>query len=431
MDKITKGTWLINSTKHLLDAKTNTLELNSFEATEQCGKAGILLGRLVADKQEIVNGNSLKVFARQSGITAGEIITYANYLKNLGQVDYSSDNMGRISELEVYCLSMEDAIKTTSDLFDELEPSNVEEANILSLQSTYELPRTQEELLEELSNDGISDNVVNEVISLQQTFGLVKTETVCEEPVYYNEYAFTGDAGKIKKALINLKEEDKSTVEYVLNTVMESQGFLANSFEGEVNPSIIKMMEGVGLLDGITVSSEFGEATFYTTPQIKGQGVGTFKLSDDVFHKAKILLSCLRFGQMKSTYGRGRISTKDKMLNIINKLLRGEWVGPCTAIGQDYQLLELDGVIVTNPRGFGMYDMKLRQIEVGRLVKQMIIFNKAVSDMDENFSDVLQKQPSSYIIPEVRKKQIEAKSTKPVEKYREKMLISLRTGGRI
>lgn len=431
MDKITKGTWLINSTKHLVEAKTSTLELNCFEATEQSGKAGILLGRLVADKQEIIDENAVKVFARQSGITVGEVTTYANYLKNLGQVDYSTDSFGRIKELEVYCLSMEDAISTTTDLFEKLKRDNREEANILSLQATYELPRTQQELMEEISCKGIEENVVNEIISLQQTFGLVKSDDVGDEVVYYNEYAFTGDAGKIQRAMKNMTKTDRESVDYVLNKVMDSQGFLEDSFGNEVDPSIIRMMEGVGLLDGVTVGSKFGQATFYTTPQLKGQGVGAFKLSSDVFHKAKVLLSCLRFGQLKSVYGRGKITTRDMMLNIINKLVRGEWVGPCTAIGQDYQLLEIDGVIVTNPRSDGMYYMKLRQTEVGTLVKQMIMYNKVVSDMDDNFLDVLQQQPSSYIIPEVRKKEIEAKSTRPVEIYREKMLISLRTGGRI
>jgi len=431
MDNITKGTWLINSTKHLLDTKSTTLELNCFEATEQSGKAGILLGRLVADKQEIVKNDAIKVFARQSGISAGEISTYVKYLKNLGQVDYSEDSLGRVKELEVYCLSMKDAIESTSNLFEQLEPDSCEKANILSLQFTYELPRTQQELIENITQQGIEDNVANDILSLQQTFGLVKSDKINDELVLYNEYAFTGDAKKITKAINNLKTNEKDSVEYVLNKVMDSQGFLSDSFGDEVDPSIINMMEGIGLLDGVTVLSPLGKATFFTTPQLKGQGVGQFKLSDDVFHKAKILLSCLRFGQMKSTYGRGKISTKDKMLNIINKLLRGEWVGPCTAIGQDYQLLEIDGVIVTSHRRNGMYDMKLRQNEVGNLVKQMIMYNKVVSDMDENFTDVLKQQPSSYIIPEVRKKEIEARTTRPVEKYREKMLLSLRTGGRI
>lgn len=433
MDKITKGTWIINSTKHLLGTKQTALELNSFEATEQSGKAGILLGRLVADKQEIVNGEKLKVFARQSGISPAEISTYSKRLKSAGMVDYKEDHLGKVKELEVYCFSMEEAINTTCDLFEGLEPGMSEEANILSLQSTYELPRTEKELIEEISCKGIDEGIAKEVLELQQTFGLVKSDSIEDEAVYYNEYAFTGDAVKIKKAISNLKSNQKDTVEHVLDIVTSSQGYLAESFskDTQIDDSILKMMEGVGLLDGVTVKSRFGEATFYTTPQLRGQGVGNFNLSTDVFHKAKILLSCLRFGQLRSVNGRGKIRTSDMMLNIINRLIAGGYVGPCTAIGQDYQLLELDGVIATVPASNGMYYMILRQKEVGTLVKQMIMYNKVVEDNDNNINSIISQQPDSCIIPEVRKKQIEANSTNAVSSWREKMLRSVRTGGRV
>ena len=95
MDKITKGTWIINSTKHLLTTKPTALELNSFEVTEQAGKAGILLSRLVSDKQEIVNKDKLKVFARQSGISPAEISIYSKRLKSENMVDYKEDDCKR------------------------------------------------------------------------------------------------------------------------------------------------------------------------------------------------------------------------------------------------------------------------------------------------------------------------------------------------
>lgn len=81
MDELTRGTWIVNTVKHLGEIKQNTSELAFFEATEQAGKAGAFLGRLVADKQEIINSKSAKVFARQSSISPGELVTYLSYLK--------------------------------------------------------------------------------------------------------------------------------------------------------------------------------------------------------------------------------------------------------------------------------------------------------------------------------------------------------------
>jgi hypothetical protein len=259
---------------------------------------------------------------------------------------------------------------------------------------------------------------------------LVKSTGEGTEQVLYNEYSFSGDPSRVAKALSSLDNSDREMVLELQKTVMENPGFLQDAIPSTIKPEIVQMMEGIGLLDGVTVLSTIGSATFFTTPQLKGQGIGSFSLSEDVFHKAKVLLSCLRFGQTKSTWGRGRISTQDKMLNIINKLIRGEWVGPATSIGQDYALLEMDGVIQTRPGMSYGFEMKLRQPEVGELVRQMIQFKKVALDMEENIGDLLKYLPTGCVIPETRKNQILAKSTAPIESMRNKLLLNMRTGGR-
>lgn len=111
---------------------------------------------------------------------------------------------------------------------------------------------------------------------------------------------------------------------------------------------------------------------------------------------------------------------------LVQKYIR-EWVGPCTAIGEDYKLLELDGVISVQPYN-GMYKMKLRQFEVGRLVKQMLEYNMVVND-SVNEIDVFNNLPTGYIAPEERRKVIQADRTVPVKNIQEKFIASIRTGG--
>jgi hypothetical protein len=429
VDELTKGTWIVNTVKHLSELKQYTSELSFFEATEQAGKAGAFLGRLVADKQEIIGIEQAKIFARQSSMSVGELPTYLEYLKKDEKVDYTVDMMGRPKEIEIYCFSGQEALEAVSSIYDKLEPKHEEQSSLLSLNETFNLPRYPAELIEYLTSQGVSEECADTTIKLQSTFGLVKTSGTDDETVLYNEYSFSGDPSRTVKALSSLKSNDREAVEEIQRIVTDSPGFLAEDIPNHIKPEIIHMMEGVGLLDGITVQSRIGSATFFTTPQLKGQGLGTFALSKDVFHKAKILLSCLRFGQTKSSFGRGRISTQEKMLNIINKLLRGEWVGPATAIGEDYALLEIDGVIQTKPSSPYGFEMKLRQKEVGELVRQMITYNKVALEAETHIGELLKNQPSGCVIPETRKNQILAKSTAPVEAMRNKMLLTLRTGG--
>lgn len=330
--------------------------------------------------------------------------------------------------MEIYCLTTEDAIKTVSDIFEYYEPDEIERGNLESLKTTFEFPASREELTQALtSGKGISEENVNEILALESAFSLIKKERIENSDIYYNEYAFAGDGSKIAKAIASLPDSQRNDVNFVMEQVKQSQGFLADNLTDKINPNIISMMEGVGLLDGITVNSDFGKAVFYTTPQLIGPGIGTWKISTDVFNHAKLLLSSLRYGEYKSVSSRGAIYTSSKMMNIVNKLLRGEWVGPCTAIGEDYKLLELDGVISVKPYN-GMYKMKLRQFEVGKLVKQMLEYNMVVND-SVNEIDVFNNLPTGYIAPEERRKVIQADRTVPVKNIQEKFIASIRTGG--
>ena len=103
MDRLEKGAWIINTVKHTSGVRTDTIELNEIGITERAGKAGVLLGKLLVDKEEIIPEKKLNAFARTSNISMDAIKTYAELLKKFGQVDYSEDRFGNISEMEVYC----------------------------------------------------------------------------------------------------------------------------------------------------------------------------------------------------------------------------------------------------------------------------------------------------------------------------------------
>ena len=428
MDDLTTGTWIINSTKHLLGVRANTPELSYFEATELSGKAGMLLSRLVADGEETVEAGKVRVFARESGITAGERLTCLSHLRKMGKIDFSVDESGSPQEVEVYCFSAQDVLAMTGKLYKDLDPSGHEQASVISLDSTFRLPRYESEIIGAITSKGFSEETAVTTIKLQRALELVRTSSKSKDLIYYNEYAFADNPQKIAKALRGLSANQRTTVEDIQELVEENPGYPLNTLLGKFPSAMVRLMEGVGLVDAMTVHSNIGNATFLTLPQLKGISIKTSSLSADVFHKAKVLLSCLRFGEVKSQPWRGRIETHEKMINIVKKLVRGEWVGPCTAIGRDYQLIERDGAIVTRPAKTGMYYMRLRQREVGMLVSQMLEFKHALPEADFELQKLLEKQPLGYAIPEERRSQILARPIKGVAEIREKLLHSLRTG---
>ena len=66
MDNLEKGSWIINTVKHTTGVRTDTVELNDLEVTERAGKAGILLGKLLGGKQEIIDRKSTRLNSSHS-----------------------------------------------------------------------------------------------------------------------------------------------------------------------------------------------------------------------------------------------------------------------------------------------------------------------------------------------------------------------------
>ena len=67
---------------------------------------------------------------------------------------------------------------------------------------------------------------------------------------------------------------------------------------------------------------------------------------DDCFDMAKSLVAALFYGMSSRSSSQGRISMLPALLS---KLIRGGEVGPATAIGQDYRVLEVNRVIKLRP----------------------------------------------------------------------------------
>lgn len=426
-DNVTKGAWIINSGKHLIKVQSNTSELELLGATEMAAKAGALLARLVADKTEVINSKKVRVFAREAGLSRGDIPYCLTQLKKAQKVDYTINDDGEPAEVEVYCFSVRDCLDTTARILDASNPSEFDLANIVSLDYTFQLPREEGELITRLTDEGLDEERALTMLRLQGIFDLTKTSQ--ERPdaprLYYNEHAFEKDPRIISKALKAMSEPQRRQVEDVQQYVRGMPGRLYEDLVRRFGATLVRSMEGVGLLDGIDVESAIGKATFMTLPQLKGPIAGTSELWADVFHKAKLLLGCLRFGELKSHSGRGRIDTHEKMMNIVNKLVRGERVGPCTAIGQDYVLLEREGTITTTDAGAGMRFMTLRQKEVGQMVQQILMLGQVVDDVA--LQGYYTEQPDRYTIPEIRRSQVQANEPRGIAEVKRMILEVLRT----
>jgi hypothetical protein len=261
-------------------------------------------------------------------------------VKKEGKVDFTVDEDNRPNEVEVYSFSTRDALTTTSKVFEHLDSSPHERSSIVALERTLYLPHSKDQMLEAMRDGGCDDEDAEVALDLSRTLSLVKESGEGEERLFFNEYAFNDNPERIARALRTVKPETLNDIRAVQKFLQDSPGFPLDQLGKQVNPQTIEMMEGVGLLDAMPVRSPHGQAVFATIPQLRGAALNGPIISADVFHKAKALLNCLRYGQYFSSKGRGRIEDDNMLVNIVRKLVRGEELRPSTAAGQDYRILD-------------------------------------------------------------------------------------------
>ena len=135
----------------------------------------------------------------------------------------------------------------------------------------------------------------------------------------------------------------------------------------------------------------------------------------------------------ESTHSRGKITHIDALLK---KLISGKEVGPVQAIGNDYKLLELKGVIKVTPTKNiykqEMYKMKLLKREVGELALAVLTTGSANEyslKLAQQDKTITQSAITRFDAPETNRVLIRKKQIENTPKATNDILLSLRTGG--
>jgi hypothetical protein len=395
-----EGAWLVNISKHLVSFAANSIGLSSLENTLFAGKCGALLIKLSADETEQLTQAKVKAHARVCGISGPELGVYLNALKVEGCLDWDSD--GQIYEILPF--SRERVLETTSKIFlSSVGATETEKALPLLLEFCLLRPRLHSEIKDYLST--LSERDSDHLLEIVATFNLLGIEVLLErspfEKVYYNEYQFgeKGQAVKAGSALAKLPASQRLELNNLLEQVATKPGTPPESVK--VSEAAKNFAIGLGLIEVSEVASPAGTARFLTLPRLPVPSVGSqiANLEDDIFHHSKMLLSSLRFGELHSMPSRGKIV---EPYILVRTLLERDRVGPCTAIGQDYVILESEGVIKTihadDRRGDQFY-MELRRREPAEVVMNLLKSDGGSSIDARSLSRNLEL-PLHYVGPE-------------------------------
>ena len=185
------------------------------------------------------------------------------------------------------------------------------------------------------------ENLINEFESI----GFIDSENAGKDDLLFNGNLFRRkDIQKVNGVLSSLTHAEESKVRDLM-AMLESNGCISYDLVLRLTGSkLLAKLVSISFIDVNKIGNESGIFAFITRPAAFKKYSNS--LVDDAFDLAKAFVTSVTYGMTIRSSSQGRIRMVERLMK---KLIDGAWVGPATAIGQDYRVLELKGVIEVCP----------------------------------------------------------------------------------
>ncbi|MFD2962500.1 MULTISPECIES: hypothetical protein [Olivibacter] len=401
MEKRTKGAWIIHHSK-----KINSFNnVSKLEDIQLSGKCGVFLSNLAASNEEsFLSKEQVDILAESSNINKKlELPAIKQTLKDAHLIDVSAN--GSISVLG---LTSEGILNHTAELFDSNEGLNYQNASIEIADLVSEKPLHEKFIKEYISDRFALSSAVNDTLFLQvEELGILDYKNIDNAKTYFNGNLFQKSTiEKSNKIFETLSNTDKKNIQTV-DDIMKREGCISlENAERILTTSLLAKLRAIAFYDFNEVSNFQHSKIYLTKPSSFAKYGNPFE--EDVLDLAKAFISSLIYGLQVSNKGRGKMQDYEMIKNTLRKLLRGELVGPCTAIGQDYHLLEFHRVIELIPDTGTMYYMRLLKFDVALIALEVLqtgeVAQKTTLDISINSSNVTTYKGPSEMRSEAKKK---------------------------
>jgi hypothetical protein len=414
VDNKTQGAWIIHHTRKLQGVATPDFDVLSFS-----GKCGLLLSGITATFQNVLPIQKVNAIATFNGISPRlELPAILDELERQRLIQRGQNS------IEILGLSTFKVLDLTTTIFNEGSPTAEDHAVIAISEVVSSSPIIDTEIIQYTSDTfKIKDSDVKELVTKGSGIGFFDSELNSSgNRLIFNGNLFrSGDIGRVNKILGTLTTtESQSLVE--LNGVLERNGCISLTQAHTIlTEPLFTKLQSIGLFDVNTIGNEFGSHHFVTRPAAFTKF--TASIADDAFDLAKAFVTSLTYGMTKSGMGRGRIQ---QFTALMSKLIAGQWVGPATAIGNDYQALEKRGVVQLRAESGSMYSMRLLKREVGELALAVIKEGEAATQAVNRLPNF---GSSQYTEPESNRSYVRKNVTEPLRRGVGNLLTELRTGG--
>jgi hypothetical protein len=414
MDDKTQGAWIIHHTR-----KLQSVTSQDFDQLVFSGKCGLILSGVAASFQTTMPKSRVEALAKANGISPRlELPAILAELERQRLIQQGTD------AVEVLGLNTHSVLSHTTTIFRECSPASEEQAVIDIAETVSESPVSENELIQFASDTfKLKGSDAKDLMIKSEGIGFFDVESNSRgERLVFNGNLFrTDNILKISTVMNTLGTSEAEKLRE-LNDILAKQGCISlDHAHSVVTKQLFNKLQSIGLYDVNKIGNEYGSHYFVTRPAAFSKFTST--IADDAFDLAKAFVSALTYGMTTSPLGRGRIQMVSALMS---KLIEGKWIGPATAIGHDYQALEIRGVVAVRPSSGSMYEMQLLKPDVGRLALAVIKEGEATT---EALAQLPSAAVNNYTEPELNRTLVRKNITEPLKKGVGNLLTELRTGG--
>lgn len=412
----TLGAWVVHHGRKLQSDQRGPAE---FSAIDGAAKGSLLLAGMASSDKAELSSKEVSALAQAASLNPKtELAGYLAMLKSRQLIDVTAG--GAVSILG---LSSRKVLQESAAIFESLGPTTEERAAIDLAEEASITPRMQARERKRLSDAfAMQLGDVDELLRRSAEIGFVDVEQDGTDRLLFNGNLFRRNSVmKSKHVLDSLTAGERDRIAQVTALLSQSGCVDRDQVKRILTEPLFDKLMAAGFYDVNMVANDQGEHAFVTAPAAFHKFVDP--MVDDAFDLAKALVAALTYGIAKSDPGRGRIMLPSVLLN---RLVQGHEVGPATAIGQDYKVLELRRVISLRPAGRGMYLMKLQKRDIGQIAQQVLLHGGAT---DQVLGSIPSAAMSGYIGPEESRATFRRNQNRPSRKHTGDILQTLREQG--
>lgn len=417
-DKETKGAWVIHHGRKLV------LDVNGpaeFPAINEAAKAATLLTKLGQTNQATITKVEARAIAVASGLDPRlELNGLFQVLERKRLIEQSKD------EISILGITTRGSLSHATDIYNEAEPSTYEEASITLAEIASEAPIRRTDISQKIGDTHkLTDSQVGDFLNRAEGIGFVDSEGDGNDRLLFNGNLFRrSSVAKTQRVLASLNDTEHRLVAEIAEQLSKSGCLSVQHVEKVLSKPLFDKLVAAAVYDLNEVTNEHGSHVYVTAPAAFHKFVDP--MVDDCFDMAKSLVAALTYGMISRSSSQGQITN---LPALVGKLISGREVGPTTSIGQDYRVLEVNGVVKLrrDANYANRYYLRLVKKEVGELALHVLTQGNAYA---KSLANLPSAPMAAYIGPEESRMSLRKKQSQLSKRATRDILEAVR-GGRV